>query len=353
MSPLEPIRLSPPVSVPVPLQTMAIVGAGNIVRIGHLPGYRAHGIPVAAIYDPDPAALAAAAQIYPGIPVAASFDEILADPGIAIVDITTHVAIRPELVERAIEAGKHVLSQKPFAESVATARHLVELARNRGVALAVNQNGRHAPAFNGATELIRRGAIGEVMAISHTFEKPEWWTPGTVFDRMDHCGIYDYAIHWIDISRVWFGGETPIEVRARDFRTPGQPADSHTPWGFWIELVFADGRTSMIRGVGVAKVERAGHPFTIYGSEGVIRGVELGDSALALVRDGTVTRFALEGQWFPDAFAGTLAELMSAVNDGREPHHSGRDNLGTIAATLAAVRSAEQDGAAVAIESGE
>jgi hypothetical protein len=60
-----------------------------------------------------------------------------------------------------------------------------------------------------------------------------------------------------------------------------------------------------------------------------------------------VERFQLEGAWYPDGFAGTLGELASAIAEGREPYNSARHNLLSLEVTLAAVRSAEQDGAAI------
>ena len=70
---------------------------------------------------------------------------LLRDPGIEVVDITTHPDVRVGLMRRALNAGKHVLSQKPFVEDLAVGQALVALAEAKGVKLAVNQNGRWAP----------------------------------------------------------------------------------------------------------------------------------------------------------------------------------------------------------------
>ena len=329
---------------------IGIIGAGNIVKIAHLPAYRAAGLPVVALYDPNPAAIFAALEVIPTIEVAESADAILADDRIEVVDIATHPSIRPSLVERALHAGKHVLSQKPFADDMETARRLVAVAAETGRTLAVNQNGRWAPAWNGASRLIEQGAIGEVVAVTHEFHKYGWWGTETPFDKLDHAAIHDYAIHFLDISLVWMGGALPRAVRARNYRTPTQPEDSHTPWGAWIELDFADGRNAFVRAPGRVVGRAEGHAFEVFGTAGTLRGSELGHQALSLETFDRFEEIPLEGRWFPDAFAGPMLELQSAVREGRVPSHDATNNLATIAVTLAAVESAEQDGEAVVPE---
>lgn len=328
---------------------MGILGCGNIVRIAHAPAYAKYGVNVVGAYDPDPEAVAATRAIVPFPVVYESACALLADPRITVVDIAAHPAVRVPLVRQALAAGKHVLSQKPFADDILLAKAMVDAADLHGRRLAVNQNGRWAPAWRVATSLIAGGAIGEVTAITHQFEKSTWWAPGSVFDALPHCAIYDYAIHWIDITRTWLGDRPPHKVRARDYRTPNQPADSRTPWGFWVELVFEGGINALIRSTGVVHAEHQGHSFRIDGGAGLIRGSVLGNDHVELVRDGRVTRFPLDGKWFPDGFAGTMGELLSAIAEGREPSNSGRENLGTIELTLAACRSADEDGAAIAV----
>lgn len=333
-----------------PAMGIGIIGAGNIVQIAHLPAYRAANLPVVAVFDPNPAAIHAAQSQTPAIEAAASVEAILSDDRIEVVDIATHPSVRPALVEQALRAGKHVLSQKPFADEMETARHLVAVAAETDKTLAVNQNGRWAPAWNGATRLIEQGVIGDVVAITHEFHKYGWWGTETPFDKLDHTAIHDYAIHFIDISLVWMEGVLPRAVRARNYRTPTQPEESYTPWGAWIELDFADGRNAFVRAPGRVVGRAEGHGFEIFGTTGTLRGSELGNQSLSLETFDRFEQFPLEGNWFPDAFAGPMLELQSAVREGRTPSHDATNNLTTIAVTLAAVESAQQDGAAVVPE---
>lgn len=335
-----------------PLPGVGIIGVGGIVKQAHLPAYNRYGIPVVGVYDVNSAATEGVQEAF-GVPtVYASLDDLLADPAVAVVDIATFPAARAELIHRALAAGKHVLSQKPLALDMETARGLVEAASRRGVTLAVNQNGRWAPAWRVATRLIDGGAIGDVISITHQIERSFRWTIGTHFEQIPHWAIYDYAVHWVDICRCWLAAKEPVAVRASDWRTPNQPASSLTPWGFGIEIKCADGTSASIRGVGNEPVADAGHPFVVHGTAGAIRGSVLGNDDVALVRDGTTTRYALDGAWFPDGFAGTMGELMTAIAEQRDPFNSARHNLLSLELTLAAVRSAELDGAPVAVGDG-
>src|SRR5204862_374892 len=75
------------------------------------------------------------------------YRQVLKRDDIEVVDIATHPQERLCIVRAAVEAGKHVLSQKPFAIDLDEGRRLVELAKKKNVKLAVNQNGRWAPHF--------------------------------------------------------------------------------------------------------------------------------------------------------------------------------------------------------------
>ena len=107
----------------------------------------------------------------------------------------------------------------------------------------------------------------------------------------------------------------------------------------------------MIRSVGDVTTSRPACPFWIHGTEGTIRGSVLLDSDFVeLDRDGGVTRYELEGAWYPDGFAGALGELVSAIAEDREPFNSARHNLLSLRITLAACASAAEDGRPVSLE---
>jgi len=331
---------------------VAIIGCGGIVKLAHLPAYTSYGVDVVGVYDSDAEATRGLQEQFPIVSrVFESLDELLAHPGVAIVDIATHPAERLELMRRAIDAGKHVLAQKPLAPDAGAAREVVEYAELRGVKVAVNQNGRWSPPWRVATLLVEQGAIGEVVAVTHLYDHDFGWIVGTVFDEIPHFAIYDFSVHWIDITRCWLAGKTVSAVRAVDYRTPNQPPESKGRWGAWVTFDYDDGSSASIRCVGSAVTQRPGNPFWIHGAEGTIRGsVRRGTDFVELERDGVSSRYALAGEWFPDGFAGTLGELVSAIAEDREPFNSARHNLLTLQMTLAACKSADEDGRPVGLK---
>lgn len=329
---------------------VGIIGCGGIVKLAHLPAYTAYDVDVVGVFDPAPEATEHIRQQFPVVgQVFTSVDELLSDPRIDVVDIATHPGARRELIAQAIEAGKHVLSQKPFAVDLTAARAMVEHAERKGVRLAVNQNGRWAPPWRVATLLIEDGRVGEVCAVTHLFEHDFDWTVGTPYDEIEHFVLYDFAVHWIDITRCWLGDKTVATVSAREYRTPAQAAGQKAPWGALVVVDYTDGASAVIRSVGVS-TRRPGNPFWVHGTEGTIRGsIRKQTDFVELERAGASVRYSLCGEWLPDGFAGTMAELCSAIAEDREPFNSARHNLLTLELTLAACRSAEEGGRPVAL----
>jgi predicted dehydrogenase len=327
---------------------VGLIGCGAIALSSHLKAYAKFGVKVAGVYDIRPAAAEAACAMYELPTPCSSLGELLADSSIEVVDIATTPDVRVPLMARALEAGKHILAQKPLAPTVAEAREIVAAAERLGLKLAVNQNGRWLPPWRIATLLVEQGVIGDVLAITHLYDMKHGWTIGTHFDEMEHFVIYDFSIHRLDIIRCWTDGRAPVSIRAREYRTPNQPPEGKTPWGAWMEVAYEGEVNAMVRGVGCSETSRPSQPFWIHGTDGTIRGSVLGRDFVEVEKNGLFARYTLEGDLHLDRFAATMGELFHAIAEDREPYNSGRHNLLSLQMTLAAVRSAEQGGRPVA-----
>ena len=249
--------------------------AGSCVPLTS-PSYTRYGQRVVGVYDVRPEATAGIREEY-GVEVFVDLAELLRHPDVEIVDVATHPDARPALIREALAAGKHVLAQKPLAEDIHTAGQLVDEAEQLGLRLAVNQNGRWAPAWRVATLLVEQGAVGNVIAVTHLYDHHYGFTLGTVFDRIEHLVLYDYSVHWFDITRCWLEGKRATGVRsAREYRIPNRlpRAPRHGARGPLIE--YEDGSSAFIRGIGGAATTRPNKPFWIHGAEGTIRGRVLG-----------------------------------------------------------------------------
>src|SRR5271169_278252 len=112
---------------------IALVGCGGISE-HHLRAYRQMGLDVAALCDLDPArAERRRAQFYPGAAVLTDYRKALRIDGVEVVDVALHPAERVAVVEAALRARKHVLSQKPSVLDLDVGERLAALAARNGV----------------------------------------------------------------------------------------------------------------------------------------------------------------------------------------------------------------------------
>jgi predicted dehydrogenase len=333
---------------------VAILGCGTIAHTAHLPAYQQYGVGVVGVWSRSPRTTAETTARFPFVQrVYDDVAELLADPRVRIVDVATGPGVRLDFVEAALDAGKHVLAQKPLvthAAELPRVAGIVARAAEAGLKVAVNHNGRWAPPWRLATLLLRAGAVGEVVGVTHLHDKPLPPLAGTPFDEVPHMLLSDYLVHWIDITRCWLEDAGIRAVTARDSRVPGQPDAARNPWSATVDLACADGATATIRVVGDVRATTPGCPFWVHGTAGSLRGSVLGGSdRLTLDAEGLLSELPLHGAWFVDGFAAAMGELMCAVAEDREPEHSVTHAAGSARITLAARESAERGGVPVPV----
>jgi predicted dehydrogenase len=330
---------------------IAILGSGQIARTAHLPAYGQHGLDVVGVWSHTRDSAEQARKEFPFVrTVYDSPEELLADPAVTVVDIATRVEHRQRWLEAAVAAGKHVLAQKPLGEDPDALVPIIERAEATDLCVAVNQNARWAPVWRLATLLVEHGAIGEVVGVTHVLDKPLPPLAGTHFDDIAHMLVSDYLVHWTDITRCWLSGNRVIAVQATDGRVPEQPESAKNPWSATVQIGCADGATALLRVVGNVRTRVPACPFWIHGTEATIRGSILGREFLELERGEVTQRYALDGAWFVDGFAGTMGELLCAIAEDREPSNSARNNLDTLRLTHAAMSSAADGGASQMVD---
>jgi predicted dehydrogenase len=327
---------------------IGVVGYGRAARTWHVPAYLARGMRVVGAHDISSDALREMARKYPDLRAFETLDALLEDSAIDVIDLATRPPGRIDLLERILNAGKHVLVQKPVSADVEGVRRIVQLSDAQGLRVAVNVNGRWAPAWAAATSLLREGRIGAIQSITHVFDTRLSWVPNPQIQGTDHFLLFDYATHWIDITQHWVR-ELDIEcVQARDRAAPVQACDGQRLETMWIAIDFCKGPSAVIRGA-AAGTTRRGHPFWVHGTEGTVRGdidSSCGDR-LEVEIGGRTETIKLAGNWFPDGFGAAMGELMQAVIENRAPTNSLRDHLRTVATACAACDSARAGGAPI------
>jgi predicted dehydrogenase len=243
------------------------------------------------------------------------------------------------MIEAALRAGKHVLSQKPFVMDLADGERLVALAAEKNLKLAVNQNGRWAPHLSYLAAAVSSGAIGDVASVDFTLQWDHTWTTGTVFEKVHHLVLFDFGIHWFDAAARFMRGRRAERVWASVTRASFQKM---TPPILAHAVIDYDGAQVRLNFNGHVKLGQEDRTV-ICGSRGTLRsfGPSLSDQTVVLHTAEGEARPKLDGTWFVNGFQGAMADLICAIEDGREPVHNARENLQSLALCFAALASAD------------
>jgi predicted dehydrogenase len=152
---------------------------------------------------------------YPRARVTADYGEMLADPELEAVVIATPVPTHYELAKRALEAGKHVLVEKPPAMKGAEMDELVALARERDLVLMPGHLLLYHPGVRKLKELVDSGELGDVLCVYTNRQNL-----GIV--RANENALWSLGVHDLSVI-LWLIGEDPVEVSAhgRDFLNEG------------------------------------------------------------------------------------------------------------------------------------
>ena len=300
-----------------------------------------------AIVDSDPAILATAQETL-GLPdelcfpsLDAALGAVKADAVLATVPLAAHVPVSLA----ALDAGLHVLVEKPFAPSVAEAQTVVDAAEERGLTLMVSQNYRFFPAARLAQKLVQDQTLGLVGAVhlDFRFYSNQERTSGR--PELFHPLLVDMSIHHYDLIRMVLGQE-PVEVSCVDT----SPHWSHRGdfSGAVATIKLADGTVVSYRGSWVSTGPRTpwSGEWRIECADGEIawtsrNGADLTGERVTIQKTGRKRASKADLPTLPaTGRAGGLTEFARAIKTGTEPESSGRANLGTLALMEATVRSA-------------
>jgi predicted dehydrogenase len=319
---------------------IGLIGCGGISAL-HLAAYRAAGYDVLVLCDLlAERAIERQAQFFPNARVSTDYRELLAMPDIEVVDIATHVDVRPPIIEAALLAGKHVLSQKPFVRSLAEGRRLCAIADDVGRTLAVNQNGRWAPHFSYLRNAVADGRIGTLTSADFAV----YWPHDRIvendphFSKMDDLILYDFGIHWFDVVATLFSEHgTARSVMANRGLRHGQVIPVATQAQVLIQ--FDDAQVSLVFR-GSSRWAESGS-YRVEGTAGVLThlGQSLGGPDIVVVDSAGIHPATVEGDWFTNGMRGTMGELLRAIEDGRRPSIEGRASLPGLALCYAAIES--------------
>jgi predicted dehydrogenase len=284
-----------------------------------------------------------------------SLKEAFAATQPAAVLITTALPGHVLVIEAALDAGLHVMVEKPFAPSVASARQLVDMAATKGLVLMVSQNYRFFPAPRAIAALVHESALGKLHEISIDFRR---YSPGRGRHQLEEQPLLvDMSIHHFDLLRLILDRE-PARIYCEAWNPEWTTFTG--PSVAVASIVFEGGVVVSYRGSWIStgpvtpwagdwrlEFENGEVSWTSREDDGILK-----DKVVIRTREGKARTVALPAMKWTGGW-GTLAEFATAVRTGVEPETSGRNNLGTLALTAAAVESAARREPVIISRSGE
>lgn len=305
---------------------VGLIGCGSIALSAHLP----------ALYQ-----LSARAQIHSVCDIredvarqtadhlgvtrwSSNYLDLLADPQVDIVVITTPEFLHAEQVIAAAQSGKHVLCEKPIATTLAEADAMITATEAAGVRFMVGHSRRFTARYLAIREILDQGVIGTPVLIRENERRPRaqysalnlpvnvWQPEPDVGQPWKDLARYSggvargHAIHEMDLFR-WFAGSEARTVTAESKITI---ADREVPDAIAIQVEFVNG---ILAGCDLYSQAPSGYPyyhqFEIIGTDGILRAR---DTDMI-----TLTRFDGEGMQFPTAYHSLLH-----INDAYVTEHA-------------------------------
>lgn len=173
------------------------------------------GLHLAAVMTTDAARRHGVEERYPGTKVVASIDELLAvTPKLELIAISSPNASHYPLAKAALEAGRHVVVDKPFAVTATQARELAAIAQAKGVKAMPFQNRRWDGDFLTVRKLIAEEKLGQIYRFESRFDRwrgepKQGWMRADWAERAENI-VHDIGTHLIDQALVLFGDVTHV-----------------------------------------------------------------------------------------------------------------------------------------------
>jgi predicted dehydrogenase len=266
---------------------VAVLGAGAWADFAHLPGWRRDPrCSLVAIADPVVERARALAEKFGIADAYDSADPVLARADVDVVDVCTPSATHTELSAAAIDAGKHVLCEKPVAYDFRETRRLAERARAAGLKTKLGFTFRYSPAMRYMKALIDEGFVGTPYIFNGYEQNSQWIDPQTPLRQVDHTAdqsviqvssLEGYGAPIMDLGHLFMGsrfervvGTMKNFVPERVVRATGTMMRMNIDDGDIFIGEFASGALGSIQTSFVTVGNYPGLEARVYGSEGAL-----------------------------------------------------------------------------------
>ncbi|KAM7202543.1 hypothetical protein V8F20_004332 [Naviculisporaceae sp. PSN 640] len=261
---------------------VGIVGYGLSAKVFHIPFINlTPSLKLHSIVQRSPSSSSSptdsAPATYPALKHHTSITPLLSDPEIDIVILCTPPQTHFSLAKDALNAGKHVLVEKPFVPTSSQALELANLAKEKGLILCVYQNRRWDSDFLTVKKLLSEDKLGRIVEFETHFdryrmEKPTTWK-GTL--GMDQGGgvLFDLGTHLLDQVYVLFGMPSSVKgwfVNQREgrFVTGEDGKEEEQPDSVNLVLAYREKGLMVYVRIGVASVQKKQVRFWVRGTKG-------------------------------------------------------------------------------------
>jgi predicted dehydrogenase len=333
---------------------VGVVGCGIVAKV-YVEGSTAFdSFDIVACADLDMESAKAFAEVH-GLK-ASTVDELIGDPSIDVVLNLTPPAAHAPVMRAALEAGKHVYTEKPITTTVAEGRELIAEADRRGLRIGCAPDTFLGAAYDAARELIARGEIGRPLAATATFlvGGPDSWHPNAdFFYRAGGGPMLDIAPYYLTAIASLLGpyraalGLATTPTPERRFGVGPRAGEAFT-----VDVPTHAVAALQLESGALATVTVSFEAFGQYASGLVVHGsggsLELPDAnafgGAVRIRNGN-------GEWKPVEYESPgaketrglgLDEMLGAIRDERPHRASGALGLHVLETALAVLRSAEE-----------
>ncbi|HMS55177.1 MAG TPA: Gfo/Idh/MocA family oxidoreductase [Fimbriimonadaceae bacterium] len=310
---------------------VGIVGSGGIAVGCHMPGYASMPdlCEIVSVCDVNEEAAKAAAEKFSVGSVTTSYHDVLNNPEIDAVSITTPNALHFQPTVDALRAGKHVLCEKPLAMNASEAKEMCKVAKESGKILQVALQMRFSGPLKFAKEFIDAGHMGQIYyAKAQALRRrgvPSW---GVFIDKDKQGGgpLIDIGVHILDATLFLMGYPKPVSVFGQTWDHLGKNPALFNNWGdydrskFTVEdfaaalIKFEDGSAVTLESSFMGNMD--GDPFQtqVYGTKAgaIVKG--WGDDAVRIFTEQDRQLFNLTPVNVPKVESSHIAEVQAFVH---------------------------------------
>jgi UDP-N-acetylglucosamine 3-dehydrogenase len=329
---------------------VGVIGCGSIAQHRHLPEYKSNkNVEIVAVCDINEERAQAVAEKY-GVKAYTNYEELVSSGLVDVVSVCTPNYLHAPISIAALNAGLHVLCEKPMATSKQEAEEMIAAAKESGKKLMIGHNQRFVPSHQKARKLIESGEIGKIYSFRTAFGHggPEGWSVDgkeSWFFQKEKAfvgAMGDLGVHKTDLLRYVLGEEITevgsfVETSAKDFADVDDNA---------VCILKTESGAIGTLAASWAYVSKEDNSTIIYGEKAILRLEDDPTNSLVVqYANGEVVKYEL-GKIQSNDDGGqnnthVIEKFVESILQDQEPPVSGEEGMKSLEVILAALQSNE------------